>query len=124
MRREPLISAIGLPCSPPPWGTLAVIDLARGEIDWQVPLGTVRDIAPLPIPWKLGVPNLGGPLVTSSGLIFVGAAMEDYLRDFDLALPLGPCLEIPVENEKERVAHEVHSLVTGPDGEHPVFLSD
>jgi quinoprotein glucose dehydrogenase len=84
LRRTALLSPVGIPCNPPPWGSLAAIDLERGTIDWQVPLGTVRDIAPVPIPWKLGVPNLGGPLVTRSGLVFVGAAMDDYLRAFDL----------------------------------------
>jgi quinoprotein glucose dehydrogenase len=49
-----------------------------------VPLGTIRDIAPVPIPWTIGVPNLGGPLVTASGLVFIAAAMDDYLRAFDL----------------------------------------
>ena len=84
LRRAPLLSPIGIPCNPPPWGTLAVVDLDDGSIAWQVPLGTVRDIAPVPIAWKLGVPNLGGPLVTRSGLVFVGATMDDYLRAFDL----------------------------------------
>ena len=69
--------------TPDTWGTLAGVDMRTGEIAWQVPLGTVRDIAPVPIPWKLGVPNLGGPLVTASGLVFIGAAMDDYLRAFD-----------------------------------------
>jgi quinoprotein glucose dehydrogenase len=85
MHRWPVLSPLGIPCNPPPWGTLAAIDLAHGTIAWQVPLGTVRDIAPVPIPWKVGVPNLGGPLVTGGGLVFVGAAMDDYLRAFDLA---------------------------------------
>ena len=85
MHRWPLLSPLGVPCNPPPWGTLAAVDLARGTIAWQVPFGTVRDIAPLPIPWRVGVPNLGGPLVTASGLVFIGAAMDDYLRAFDLA---------------------------------------
>jgi quinoprotein glucose dehydrogenase len=79
-----MLSAIGIPCNSPPWGTLAAVDLATGEIRWQVRLGTVRDISPLPIPWKLGTPNLGGPLVTGGGLIFIGAAMDDYLRAFDV----------------------------------------
>jgi quinoprotein glucose dehydrogenase len=84
MSRRGMLSVIGIPCNPPPWGTLAAVDLSKGEIRWQVPLGTVRDIAPLPIPWKLGTPNLGGPLVTGGGLIFIGAAMDDYLRAFDV----------------------------------------
>jgi quinoprotein glucose dehydrogenase len=54
-----------------------------GDIAWKVPLGTIRDIAPVPLPIKLGVPNLGGPLVTASGLVFIGATMDDYLRAFD-----------------------------------------
>ncbi len=84
MRREVFLSPLGLPCTPPPWGTLAAVDLSTGELRWQVPLGGVRDLAPLPIPWEPGVPNLGGPLVTAGGLVFVGAAMDDYLRAFDV----------------------------------------
>ena len=84
LRREALLSPLGIPCNPPPWGTLAAVDLDRGTIAWQVPLGTTRDVSPVPIPWKLGVPNLGGPLVTKSGLVFVAAAVDDYLRAFDL----------------------------------------
>ena len=56
-----------------------------GEIAWEATLGTVRDLAPVPIPWELGTPNFGGPLVTASGLVFIGAAMDDYLRAFDAA---------------------------------------
>jgi len=84
MRREMLTSSLVLPCNPPPWGTIAAVDLNSGDILWQEEFGTVRDIAPLPLPVKLGVPNLGGPLVTASGLIFIGAAMDDYLRAFDI----------------------------------------
>jgi quinoprotein glucose dehydrogenase len=84
LRREPVLSPLGVPCNPPPWGTLAAVDLNSGEIRWQVRLGTIRDILPIPLPIKLGTPNVGGPLVTASGLIFIGAAMDDYLRAFDI----------------------------------------
>jgi quinoprotein glucose dehydrogenase len=84
MRRELLLSPLGVPCNAPPWGTLAAVDLASGALRWQVPLGTIRDLAPLPLPIELGVPNLGGPLVTASGLVFIGAAVDDYLRAFDV----------------------------------------
>jgi len=83
MRRMMLMSPLGLPCTAPPWGTLSAVDLRTGDIRWQVPLGTARDIAPVPIPLELGVPGLGGAMVTSTGLTFIGAAMDDYLRAFD-----------------------------------------
>lgn len=83
-RREALLASSGLPCNPPPWGTLAAIDLNTGDISWQVPFGTVRDIAPVPIPINYGVPNLGGPVTTASGLIFIGAAMDNYIRAYDV----------------------------------------
>ncbi len=84
LHRFRLLSPLGLPCNPPPWGSLAAVDLAAGEILWQVPLGTVRDIAPVPLPLPFGVPSLGGPAITSSGVVFIAAAMDDYLRAFDL----------------------------------------
>ena len=85
MRRDVLLSPLGLPCNPPPFGTLVAIDLATGEVRWRERLGTARDLAPVPIPWKLGTPGVGGPLVTAGGLVFIGAASDNYLRAFDLA---------------------------------------
>ncbi|MEN8182936.1 MAG: pyrroloquinoline quinone-dependent dehydrogenase, partial [Myxococcota bacterium] len=84
MRREIFLSPIGLPCSSPPWGTLVAVDLASGDIRWQIPFGTVRDIAPIPLPLKLGTASLGAPVLTASGLAFIGAAQDDYLRAFDV----------------------------------------
>jgi quinoprotein glucose dehydrogenase len=43
LERRPLLSpGLGAPCNPPPWGTLAAIDLATGEVVWEVPLGNTR----------------------------------------------------------------------------------
>jgi quinoprotein glucose dehydrogenase len=83
MRRTFLVSPLGIPCSPPPWGVLIGLDYTNGEVRWEVPLGTTRDLAPVPIGLKLGMPNQGGPIVTASGLVFIAAAMDDYLRAFD-----------------------------------------
>jgi len=78
------MSSMDLPCNPPPWGTIAAVDLTSGDILWQKPFGTVRDIAPAPLPINYGVPNIGGPVVTESGIIFIGATLDDYLRAIDI----------------------------------------
>jgi quinoprotein glucose dehydrogenase len=80
-----LRSPIGAPCTDPPWGRLHAIDMRTGEELWRAPLGTFEDLAPLgDLILPKGTPNLGGPLLTQSGLIFIGAAMDDYLRAFDV----------------------------------------
>jgi len=84
LRRDMMISPFGLPCVGPPWGTLSAIDLRTGAIRWQVPHGSVRDLAPIPLPFDWGIPGLGGPIVTDTGIIFIAAAMDDYLRAFDM----------------------------------------
>lgn len=83
MARKPLLSDWGLPCNKPPWGYLTAVDIAEETQLWQVAHGTVRDISPLPIPLALGVPGLGAPIVTGTGLIFIGAAWENVLRAYD-----------------------------------------
>lgn len=85
MRRQALLSPLRLPCNPPPWGQLHAIDMRTGKVLWEVPLGTTRDLAPGSqfILRGVGTPNFGGPIATGSGLLFIGAAMDDYLRAFD-----------------------------------------
>ncbi len=86
VRREPLLSPLGLPCTAPPWGTLAAVDLKSNTIRWQVMLGSTRDTTPWYFPkLDLGMPNMGGPIVTAGGLVFIGAATDNFLRAFDLA---------------------------------------
>jgi quinoprotein glucose dehydrogenase len=85
MMRETVLSPLGMPCNPPPWGQLHAIDMHDGRVLWSVPLGTTEDMAPFSEYFlgKTGTPNFGGPIVTASGLVFIGAAMDDYLRAFD-----------------------------------------
>ncbi len=80
----PMLSPLGAPCIRPPWGTLLAIDLNKGERLWEVPLGSTRDVAPFPLWFDWGVPNLGGSMVTASGLVFIGATTDNFLRAFDI----------------------------------------
>jgi quinoprotein glucose dehydrogenase len=84
MHRETLVSPSGAPCNPPPWGALAAVDAATGEVLWEVPLGTIDRMAMIPKSNEWGSPNLGGSIVTAGGLIFIAAAMDTYLRAFDV----------------------------------------
>ena len=69
----------GLPGNSPPWGTLNSIDLATGEIDWQVNFGNYPSHPNL----NFGAESYGGPVVTASGLIFIGATPDQKFRVYD-----------------------------------------
>ncbi|MEX2496662.1 MAG: pyrroloquinoline quinone-dependent dehydrogenase [Woeseia sp.] len=76
-----LLSPLGAPCIAPPWGELVALDVERQEVLWRVPLGTTEKLG-LPLKLKFGTPSRGGPLVTASGLVFIGGTMDDALRAF------------------------------------------
>jgi quinoprotein glucose dehydrogenase len=82
----PLLSPLGIPCTAPPWGKLVAVDLAHGRIAWEVPLGSVHEMGPFPLPWHVnwGTPNLGGGLVTDGGVFFIAATMDRQFRAFDV----------------------------------------
>jgi quinoprotein glucose dehydrogenase len=88
VRRAILRSARGVPCAAPPWGSLVAIDLKGGKKLWDVPLGdlfALGDSAAASAPHQaVGSPNLGGPIVTASGIVFIAAAMDRKLRAFDV----------------------------------------
>ena len=79
------MSPLGIPCTPPPWGTLTAIDMDSGKINWQVPVGQVERYG-ITIPEFLdwGSPSVGGPIVTGGGLIFMGATMDSKMRALDI----------------------------------------
>ncbi|MCG6112175.1 MAG: glucose/quinate/shikimate family membrane-bound PQQ-dependent dehydrogenase [Paracoccus sp.] len=80
----PFLGPLQVPCSAPPWGYVAGVDLRTGDIAWQHKNGTVRDMTPLPLPFRLGVPGIGGPIITGGGVAFLGASVDNYLRGYDL----------------------------------------
>jgi quinoprotein glucose dehydrogenase len=72
----------GYPANRRPWGTLNAVDLNKGEIKWQVPLGTYPELEAKGLP-PTGTFNIGGPLVTAGGLVFIGAAMDERFHAYD-----------------------------------------
>ena len=70
------------PVIDPPWGQLSAIDLNKGEILWQVPLGELDELTARGIP-QTGTENLGGPIVTAGGLVFIASTKDEYFRAFD-----------------------------------------
>ena len=81
---NPLMSPLGIPCQRPPWGYVAGVDLQTGEIVWQHKNGTIRDMSPVPVPLELGVPGIGGPVITRGGVVFLAATVDNYLRAYNL----------------------------------------
>ena len=72
----------GYPAVAPPWGTLNAIDLNTGQYLWRQPLGEYPELADK----TTGSENYGGPILTASGLLFIGATLYDKkLRAFDAA---------------------------------------
>lgn len=79
-------SPVGLPCQAPPWGYVAGVDLRSGKIVYKHKNGTVQDAAAVPLPpIRLGVPGIGGPMITGGGVAFLAAAIDNYLRAYDLS---------------------------------------
>ena len=79
MRRRLLIGPSKLPCTPPPFGTLVAVDLSTGRIRWESPLGRLSPDHP-----EWGSINLGGPIVTAGGLVFIAATLDRTLHAFDI----------------------------------------
>ena len=83
MSREFFRSPKGLPCVAPPWGELVAVNVDTGSIAWRSVMGDIRERAGISHPAPTGSPNLGGPIVTGTGLVFIGATLDPFLRAFD-----------------------------------------
>jgi quinoprotein glucose dehydrogenase len=72
----------GYPGIKPPWGSLHALDLAKGEIVWQAPLGEYPELVKRGIR-NTGTKNFGGPVATAGGLVFIAATPDKKIRAFD-----------------------------------------
>jgi quinoprotein glucose dehydrogenase len=72
----------GFPVNKRPWGTLNAVDLNAGKVKWSVPLGTYPKLKARGEP-PTGTFNIGGPVVTKGGLVFIGAAMDERFHAYD-----------------------------------------
>jgi quinoprotein glucose dehydrogenase len=75
----------GYPAVAPPWGTLNAIDLNTGKYLWTIPFGEYPELAAKGMT-NTGTENYGGPILTASNLLFIGATLFDKkMHAFDAA---------------------------------------
>jgi quinoprotein glucose dehydrogenase len=84
MLRRFLQSPSDLPCGAPPWGTLTAVDMAQGNIRWQVPLGSMVDFGGTHVSVPPGSISLGGPITTEGGLVFIAGTTDSRIRAFNV----------------------------------------
>lgn len=84
VKQGPLMSPSFTPCTAPPWNMLVAVDMVSGDIRWKIPFGRLDKLMPFPIPLNLGGPSAGGPIVTASGLIFIGATPDNRVHAYDI----------------------------------------
>ncbi|MGX9177322.1 hypothetical protein [Mesorhizobium sp. BHbdii] len=75
---KPFLSPLGIPCQAPPWGYVAGVDLRTGKIVYKHRNGTVYDMT------QGRRARFGGPTTTAGGVAFLGAAVDDFFRVYDL----------------------------------------
>jgi quinoprotein glucose dehydrogenase len=129
-RVEPLLSVLGSPCSAPPWAALTAVDMEKGKILWEVPLGSIDKMLPVSLPWEMdlsfGTPGAGGPLLTAGGLVFIGYTLDDRFRAFDVAT--GEVVwqaDLPAAGTSVPVTYEAggEQYIVIPAGGHSMYQS-
>ena len=79
-----LPSGTSVSCIAPPYGALVALNANTGDIAWSVPLGINQELAELgEVGLNSGIRNIGGSIATASGLVFIGATVDQRFRAFD-----------------------------------------
>ncbi|MBS0987906.1 glucose/quinate/shikimate family membrane-bound PQQ-dependent dehydrogenase [Acetobacter okinawensis] len=121
---HPFLSPFGIPCKQPGWGFVAGVDLKTNTIAWQHRNGTTRDSSPLPFGFKVGVPSLGGPIITAGGVAFLTSTSDYYIRAYDVTT--GKVLwedRLPAGGQSTPMTYEANArqYVVTVDGGHGSF---
>lgn len=81
------LNPIGVPCLRPPFGEMAAMDLRTRKIAWKRSYGTARHSGPFgldnPLPLPTGIYNVGGPISTAGGLVFMAGGLDRAFRALD-----------------------------------------
>jgi quinoprotein glucose dehydrogenase len=100
------LNPLGMPCWNPPYGSISAYDLKTGQQLWKKPFGQIQKWG-FYMPESWGTVTIGGPVITASGLIFIGASMDSRVRALDLrtgevlwqALVSAPAVALPAVYE-------------------------
>jgi quinoprotein glucose dehydrogenase len=74
---------LNMACWAPPYGSMSAYDLKTGKLVWKKPFGQIQYWG-FYMPKSWGSVTIGAPIVTKSGLIFIGASMDSRVRAIDL----------------------------------------
>jgi quinoprotein glucose dehydrogenase len=77
------VNWLGMPCWKPPYGYIMAYDLKTGRRLWREPFGAVQKWG-FYMPESWGSVTIGGPMITRTGLIFIGASMDAKVRALDI----------------------------------------
>jgi quinoprotein glucose dehydrogenase len=84
LSRGPLVARSGIPCTPPPWGSLVAVSLTGNFVRWARPVGALPQLRHIPDSDAWGSLLFGGPLVTAGGVVFLAASQDNRFRAFDV----------------------------------------
>jgi len=114
MSREFFNAPSGIPCTRPPWGELVAVNPDKGTIEWRVPLGELTAKGAT----ISGLPNLGGPATTATGVVFIGATIDPRIRAFDTATG-----KLLWKGDLPTAARATPLVFTGPSGRQMVAIA-
>lgn len=104
------------PCQTPPWGELYAIRATTGEVAWKVPLRSFPALEARSVK-NAGTPNLGGPIATAGGLVFIGATVDGKFRASESRTG-----RLLWEAAVDAPAHSVPATYLGADGRQYVVV--